>query len=72
MILCSCDKQKIDGDIKIVGHVPRRISALCSVFIRRGGTIRCIVNGNRYSYKNTFGIKKVRPSKVESYLGVNT
>ena len=24
------------------------------------------------SYKNTFGVKKVRPSKVESYLEVNT
>lgn len=24
----------IDGDIKTVGHVPRKISALCSIFIR--------------------------------------
>ena len=24
----------IDGDMKTFGHVPRRISALCSIFIR--------------------------------------
>ena len=39
--------KEIDGATIVVGHVPRRISALCSVFIRRGGTIRCIVNGHR-------------------------
>ena len=31
----------------IVGHVPRNISTLCSVFLRRGGTIRCVISGNR-------------------------
>ena len=30
---------------RIVGHLPRRISPLCSAFLRRGGTIKCIVNG---------------------------
>ncbi len=30
-----------------VGHVPRKISALCSLFIRRGGIISCQVNGSR-------------------------
>ena len=30
-----------------VGHVPRMISALCSLFIRRGGTISCTVDGTR-------------------------
>ena len=39
--------KEIEGETKTVGHIPRRISALSSVFIRRGGTIRCIVNGNR-------------------------
>ena len=34
----------------IVGHVPRRISATCSVFLRKGGTILCIITaGRRYS-----------------------
>ena len=32
---------------RTVGHLPRRISPLCSAFIRRGGTIKCIVNGHR-------------------------
>ena len=30
-----------------VGHVPKKISAICSIFIRRGGTINCIVDGVR-------------------------
>ena len=34
----------------IVGHVPRLISSLCSIFIRRGGSITCTVTGRcRYS-----------------------
>ena len=31
----------------IVGHLPRRISALCSAFIRKGGVISCRVTGPR-------------------------
>ena len=31
----------------VVGHCPRKISSLCSIFIRRGGSITCQVNGNR-------------------------
>ena len=31
----------------IVGHVPRKISAICALFIRRGGTIQCKVTGSR-------------------------
>ena len=31
----------------IVGHVPRKISAACSLFLRRNGTIRCTVTGSR-------------------------
>ena len=30
-----------------VGHVPKKISAICSIFIRRGGNINCVVNGAR-------------------------
>ena len=30
-----------------VGHVPRKISCICSLFIRRGGTLSCTVNGQR-------------------------
>ena len=31
----------------IVGHVPRNISAICSAFLRRGGTMTCTVAGVR-------------------------
>ena len=35
-------KKLIDGSNMIVGNVPRRISPLCSVFIRRGGRSRAL------------------------------
>ena len=31
----------------VVGHVPRRISRICSLFIRRGGVICCCVTDRR-------------------------
>ena len=31
----------------IVGHLPRKVSTLCSLFIRRGGTIYCQITGRR-------------------------
>jgi len=31
----------------VAGHVPRKISAICSLFIQRGGMIRCKVTGSR-------------------------
>ena len=30
-----------------VGHLPRKLSCLCALFIRRGGSIRCSVSGRR-------------------------
>ena len=36
---------KLDGTV--VGHVPRRISSICSSFSRQGGTITCKVMGPR-------------------------
>ena len=34
----------------VFGHLPRKISRLCSLFLRRGGTIHCSVTGaKRYS-----------------------
>ena len=35
------------GTIVLVGHVPRLISMACSIFIRRGGFIVCVVTGLR-------------------------
>ena len=37
---------------EIVGHVPRYISTLCSLFIRRGGTLYAIVLGGRQYSKD--------------------
>ena len=31
----------------IVGHVPRKMSAMCSLFLRKGGTISCSITGPR-------------------------
>ena len=30
-----------------VGHIPRKISSICSMFLRHGGTICCRVTGSR-------------------------
>ena len=39
------------GSNVIVGHVPRTISTLCSIFILQGGIITCqITGGRRYSH----------------------
>ena len=34
-------------DDTIVGHVPRSLSAICSLFLRKGGSITCLINGSR-------------------------
>ena len=40
-------KKVIDGNLTVVGHIPQRISSICSIFMRRGGTINCTVDGSR-------------------------
>jgi len=40
-------KKSIGGELRVVGHLPRIISAICSLFIRRGGSILCTVSGSR-------------------------
>ena len=37
----------IDGNLQVVGHVSRKISSICSIFIRRGGKIICRITGHR-------------------------
>ena len=34
--------------LTVVGHLPSKISKLCSLFIRRGGSIECAVSGVRH------------------------
>ena len=40
-------RKDIAAEITTLGHIPRRISSICSIFIRRGGKIQCVVNGHR-------------------------
>lgn len=41
---------------EIVGHLPKKISSTCSIFLRKGGTMTCTVNGERkYSMDLTQG-----------------
>ena len=39
-------------DGSIVDHVPRKVSAICSMFLQMGGTIGCTVIGNRQYSRN--------------------
>ena len=39
-------RKDIAAEITTVGHIPRRISSICSIFIRCGGKIQCVVNGH--------------------------
>ena len=35
----------------VIGHLPRKISRACSIFLRRGGSLHCtVIGGRRYSY----------------------
>ncbi len=34
-------------DEAIVGHVPRKISSICSLFVLRNGSVSCRVTGSR-------------------------
>ena len=40
-------KKVIGDNLKVVGHISRRISSMCSIFLRRGAEIKCTVNGGR-------------------------
>ena len=35
---------------EVIGHVPRKISAACFLFIQRGGTLNCIITDSRRQY----------------------
>ena len=55
---------QIDADVvavtkdsgKTVGHLPRKISRLCSMFVEQGGDITCVVMGNR-RYSSDLGLE---------------
>jgi len=35
---------------EVIGHVPRKISAACSHFVQRGGTLTCVITDSRRQY----------------------
>ena len=35
-----------------VGHFPRKVSSICSIFLQNGGTISCEVTGSRHYSNN--------------------
>ena len=37
----------VKKDGTIIGHLPRKVSRVCSLLLRRGGIIQCIVTGPR-------------------------
>ena len=37
----------VKKDDSVVGHLPKKISKICSLFLRRRGSIRCRVTGSR-------------------------
>ena len=37
----------VKKDNDIIGHLPKKISRICSLFLSRGGSISCIVTGRR-------------------------
>ena len=37
----------VKKDGVVIGHLPRKVSRVCSLFLRRGGTIQCRVSGER-------------------------
>ena len=40
----------VKKDRTVIGHLPRKVSRVCSLFLRRGGSIHCTVTGRqRYS-----------------------
>lgn len=48
----------------VVGHLPRKISKICSLFLMHGGNISCVVTGSRrYSADLPQGGLEI-PSKV--------
>ena len=50
----------VKKDEVAIGHLPRKVSRICSLFLRRGGTIHCRVSGGRrYSRYSSEGIQAI-------------
>jgi len=40
----------VKKDTDVIGHIPRKISAACSLFVQGGGTLACIITDSRCQY----------------------
>lgn len=55
LLVCERDQYNVQDryavsvkkDGNVIGHLPRKISRVCSVFLRRGGNIQCIIVAQR-------------------------
>ena len=47
VLLWLLSKTIVNVSYYIVGHVPRTISVPCGLFLKKGGTISCVVTGPR-------------------------
>ena len=47
VLLGLLSKTIVNVSYYIVGHVPRTISVSCGLFLKKGGTISCVVTGPR-------------------------
>ena len=47
VLLWLLSKTIVNVSYTIVGHVPRTISVPCGLFMKKGGTVSCVVTGPR-------------------------
>ena len=55
--ILTCEREPSNSQVRyavavkkegsIVGHLPKNVSRVCSLFLRRGGTIECTITGTR-------------------------
>ena len=70
----------VTKDGVIIGHLPRKVSRVCYLFLRRGGTIHCRITGGRTYFHDlpqggleipcriVFGVKQDQLKKLKRAL----
>ena len=54
----------------IIEHFPRKISKVCSLFLRRGGSIRCTVTGSRRHSSDLSLVSRASHCVITTYVPV--
>ena len=49
----DCYAVAVIKDSAIIGHLPKNIPKICSLFLQRGGSIQCTVSGPRIFNRST-------------------